>query len=399
MRTLGLTELTERLVAFNTASPGAGNSTTDIADFISEYCEGAGFTIEQYPYHTTQGVENVNVIARKGGQKSRLALSGHMDTVAFNAEEWVGKKPLSLTARGNRCYGLGVADMKLFLAIAMQAGEAIDSSKLRNPFALCFTSDEEVGCLGMKKLRDTLTDESIHLADFVVIGEPTSMVPINMHKGYMFLKVEIGKKSEKGEKKKRGKHSSDPRQSINVIESCLPLVLREIAVFKRKLEGIVDERFNPPYPTMNVGVINTSDDAIKNVIPGYCKLELDIRPIPGQNIPALYEALSHVLQNSLSDIKNVPIKVSYVRAPTRPMETPGDALLVNVAKEITGKQALGVNFNTEGGILKNDLGIPSLIWGPGSIDDAHKPNEFIDRAYFQQSVVDQYTKLIQCICC
>lgn len=395
MKTLELTELTERLVAFNTASPG-GSSTKDIANFISEYCEKVGFTIERYPYRTTKGVKNVNIIARKGEGKSRLALSGHMDTVGFDAEKWVGGKPLSLTTRGNRVYGLGVADMKLFLAIAIKAGEAIDISKLKHPFALCFTSDEEVGCLGIKKLRDTLTDGSIHLADSVVIGEPTSLVPIKMHKGYMFLKIGIGKKSEKGDKKKTGKHSSDPRQSINVIESCLPLILKAIAVFKHKLEGIVDERFNPPYPTMNVGVIRASKDAAKNIIPGYCELELDIRPIPGQDIHELYEALSHVLQNSLG---NVPVKVSYVRAPTRPMETPGNALVVNAAEKITCKKARGVNFNTEGGTLKNDLGIPTLIWGPGSIDDAHQANEFIDRAYFQQNVVDQYTELIRRICC
>lgn len=145
-----LLELATRLISYNTVTQES--STVEIANFIGNYLESAGFKVDHYPYineNEDPSLRKVNLIARKGGEESFLALSGHMDTVTFNGKwDQLICDPLDLVLSKGRYYARGITDMKLFIAIAMKAGEAIASHELKRPFALCFTSDEEVGCLG-----------------------------------------------------------------------------------------------------------------------------------------------------------------------------------------------------------------------------------------------------------
>lgn len=376
-----LVELTKKLVGFNTVSQES--STKDIADFISNYCESVGFKVEQYPYQN-QRLEKINLIARKGGQESELALSGHMDTVRFDPSQW-HSDPITLTLKGDKYVGMGVADMKLFLAIAIKAGEQISEAQLNKPFALCFTSDEEVGCLGVRKLMR----EGVFVAHSIIIGEPTEWIPIYLHKGYIYASVEL--------KGKRG-HSSDPRQGKSVIDLALVPVLNRLAEFKRRLESIVDARFNPPFPTMNIGVITTGEGAAKNIIPDYCRLEFDIRPIPGQDIEEMFTVLTQTISHCIDDIDGIQASMRYNRAPTVAMETAKNAPVVQLTEQLSGREAQSVCFNTEGGVF-NASGSQSVIWGPASISQAHKPNEFAHIRWFQQKIVDTYIELIRRMCC
>ena len=226
-----LIEIAEKLVSFNTVSQRS--STREIADFISNYCESKGFKIEQYPYrNNNDGLEKVNVVARKGGQKSKLAFSGHMDTVPFNGTDW-NTDPLKLTLINKKYFGMGIADMKLFIAIAMKAGEAIEESELKYPFALCFTSDEEVGCLGARQL---IRQDKIHVADSIIIGEPTEMTPLNLHKGYMFIRIKL-----------RGitGHASDPRNGKSVVHLVLVPVLQKLRSEERRVGKECRSRWSP----------------------------------------------------------------------------------------------------------------------------------------------------------
>mgnify|MGYP000052907826 CR=1 FL=1 len=377
---LSLEELAKRLVSFNTVSPHA--STRGIADFISEYLEHNGFKINQYPYRSG-GVEKVNLIATKGGEECKLALSGHLDTVEPK-KEW-RTDPFKLTLINDRYYGLGITDMKLFLAIAMKAGEIIEEKELRYPFALYFTSDEEIGCLGAKKL----IRENIHLAKWIVIGEPTKLIPINLHKGYLYLVVEIFGK---------GGHSSDPRRGRNVIELGLPPVLATLNRLKKELETIIDRRFDPPYPTMNIGVLTTGEGASKNTIADYCQIHLEVRPLPGQDIEEIYEIFNYMIRKSVEDIEGIQARVRYNRAPTLPLETPKESIFVRVVEKIAGEKVGAVCYNTEGGIF-NAAGSQTIIWGPGDIRQAHKANEFAHICWFREEIVDKYVKLIRQICC
>lgn len=388
-----LKELATRLVGFNTVS---NRETEEIADFISNYLEGLGFKITQHKYFNGD-VPKVNVIAQKGAGASRLALSGHMDTVPFDGSWKINSDPLVLTCFNGKYYARGISDMKLFLAMAMKAGEAVPVDSLKHPFSLCFTSDEEVGCIGVK---DLVKKKGIHVADFVIIGEPTDLVPINAHKGYMYIAVELfGKRS----------HSSRPWEGISIIPA-LKTVLEKISLFENEMKKIKDDRFEPDFPTINLGVITTDEikkqrngqkvevkviKSIKNIIPGYCRLEIEIRPVPGQNPVDIFSVLRACIGEK---VKDVEIKVAFVRAPTPPMETARDSLVVKIAEELSGKKSLAVPFNTEGGVF-NSNSSHSVIWGPGSIEQAHKDDEFVLEKYFDPKIIDMYAQAIRKICC
>jgi acetylornithine deacetylase len=374
-----VTDILKKLIAMNTVSP---ESTQEIADFISNYLEGAGFAIEHQTYHVKR-VNKVNVIAQKGVGDLRLALSGHMDTVPFDKNEW-RTDPLQLTKIEDKYFGMGTCDMKGFIALAMVAGSRISVDELQYPFGLVFTSDEEVGCIGAKRL----VREKGRIADMIIIGEPTELCPFTMHKGYMYIAIEL--------RGKRG-HSSRPDEGINVVERALVPVLQKINEFKVHLGEIEDMRFDPPYPTLNIGVVSTGDNAAKNIIADYCRIELDIRPIPGQNVSEIFRAFVAYMTEGNPSVNGVEIKIGYARAPTVPMETDVTAHITKEVEAMSGQTACSTSFNTEGGVF-NASGAKSVICGLGSIQQAHRPNEFVHESYLAEDVVAKYASIIKRIC-
>lgn len=418
MKTMSLMDLTAKLVGFNTVS---SESSLLMADFICEYLEGCGFVIEKYPYQDPAGVKKVNVIARKGGQESELVFSGHMDTVPFGPG-WDGS-PLVLVEKdlkdvGKVFQGLGIADMKFFLAVAMKAGEAISAAELKQPFALCFTSDEEVGCVGAKKLSTAVKQQGRTIGRYVVIGEPTKCRPIYAHKGYIFLEVIIGAFKDKhgtSGDTDNACHSSDPSTTTNVVEKALGAVIEELCQFRRSLEKVTDSRFKPAFPTMNIGgniligritkdeKLEKPDKVAKNIIPRGFMIEGDIRPIPGQDPEDLIKILRSNIEERIRGIKTtVPdekfyIRVGYRNSPSYPMETSKDSVIVKVAEEISGLRTGTESFNTEGNVF-NVAGSETVIWGPSNIKQAHKDNEFVLAELFKEETVEKYIRLIRRIC-
>lgn len=398
-----LIDLAAHLVAFDTVSQQS--STEQMASFISNYLETTGFTVAWLPYGA--GKRKVNLIARKGSasQRCRLALSGHMDTVPFVRSQW-RTDPLVLTEKDGRYYGMGIADMKLFDAIMMKAGATISDRELKHPFCLYFTSDEEVGCVGAKRLVNDLERRGELIADHVIVGEPTELCPKRLHKGYMYFKISISRRRDEHQigYEDRSAHSSKPNQATNVVETMLPRIISAVSTFKRRLERVVDNRFDPPYPTMNIGgIIQTHQGAAKNVIPGYVAFENEIRPVPNQDPDDLLDLLRSVAQQAVNDItpigdEKLAVNVDWVRAPTPPMETTEDSAIVREVQNMTGMEAGAVSYNTEGGIF-NAAGAESVIWGPASIAQAHRDNEFAEQRWFHSSIVDKYVELIRRICC
>jgi|GEM_PF-1679243 len=398
-------DLVQQLVASDSVSIGNQSSTRPIADTISTFCQDAGCDVSQYVY-TSEGKEKVNVVATKGGGAPLLALSGHMDTVGYTPE-WQSD-PFTVTEYNERLHGLGIADMKLFLATAIKAVEMTKIKDIVQPVALYFTSDEEVGCIGAKDLART---SGFDLAKFVVIGEPTELVPVNLHKGYLYFRVAVWRQLRDKEKEKvrnrKVTHSSEDRFSTNVVETAMPVVIQALSEFRHQMRRrYQDERFAPPYPTMNIGgVVRMDSQAAKNIIPGEFTLDNEIRLLPGQNPQDILAYLQRTLDTALSCLKLevrdevIHASVNPVRQPTPPMSTVWESELVKTTVRLSnGKGPQSVSYNTEGGVY-NRSGADTVIWGPGSIAQAHKANEFVDRSWLRPEVAGSYAKLIQHFCC
>jgi len=437
-----LLELAAKLVSFDTVS---SKTTVPMAQFIAEYLQALGFEIEWYPYQL-KGVGKVNLIARKGGQNSHLVLAGHMDTVP--AGKWE-TDPLKLTKTKNGFHGLGIADMKFFLAVAMKAGEAVLERDLARPFALCFTSDEEVGCLGAKKLAEKLKKQGRIIGRHVVIGEPTKFRPILAYKGYIYLEVEVEarKESHQGRNAKdNSSHSSDPRTTTNVVEKTLPAVIEEMQKFKARLEDVHDDRFDPDYPTMNIGgvIVNgrrivkkeqaaqekkqqkkeqdsgdeseqsnsekeereedrEREQAAKNTIPRGYSIEGDIRPVPDQDLSDLIHILRYNIKERISQIKatglgeKLHVEVKWKRAPTKPVVLTRNSPMVALIEEISGQDPGTIPFNTEREVF-GKTGSEAIVWGPTDIGQAHADNEYVVAELFREETVEQYVRLIRAMC-
>lgn len=381
-----LAKLVSQLVSFNTVSD---ISNIAMADFLCEFLEGTGFKISSYPYQDRQGVDKVNVIGRLGGEESYLTLSGHMDTVPFEGRWRANSKPLVATKIGDRLYGRGVADMKLFIATALMVAKTISASSLRKPFSLCFTADEEVGCVGAKRLtREAKAD----VGRYVVLGEPTEMIPVRAHKGYLYFSVRLTGKTG---------HSSNPKNGISIVPA-LYEVGRKLEVVESRLRREKAIDFDPNYATLNQGVISTHvRDAngklkisSKNTIPGEGIIEAEIRTLPGQSTETIFQIIRAYLGESKDQVE---ILTKQERSSSPAMETVKDSLLVREIEEITGQSSQVVNYNTEGGVYTK-AGSQCIIWGPGSIKQAHSDNEFVELKYLNGEVVDKYLMLVKNLC-
>jgi len=380
MATMSRLSLTERLIGHNSVSH---LTSRPIADDVSNMLSDAGFRVTQHPYDA-RGVQKVNVVAVKGGDgQPELAFSGHLDTVPFNESEWKSN-PLELTERDGFYYGRGTCDMKGFIALAMDVGMRIPTHELKRPFGLIFTSDEEVGCVGVRRLVEGREP----IAKNIVIGEPTSLQPYILHKGYIYLRVLL--RGQEG-------HSSEPHKGRNAVMLALPDVLARLNELKGSFEQIKDPRFAVPFPTLNVGVITTGKSAQKNVIAKECTVELDVRPLPSQDVDEIVQAIrKHVTPDGV--INGIEVEVQLVRAPTPPFETSIDAAIVKRLEQLFGTQAGSTSFNTEGGIL-NRSGCTCVVCGLGSIEQAHKPDEFVDAKFFSEDIAGRYERLVREFCC
>jgi len=390
---LSLEELTRRLIGINSVSNEVSNR--EIVDFLSEYLEKQKFKIFQHKYlsHLKDGteVEKINLLAAKGTEADNLAMcplafSGHTDTVPFDKDDWK-HDPLSFNLVGKKYFGRGSCDMKTAIAMYIKASENISLMQLKKPLGMIFSADEEIGCQGIRMLKK----DCPHIFNIsnVVIGEPTSFIPINMHKGYMYISIEL-----RGE---RGGHSRNPDEGYNVIEKALPNILECLGRIKKILKNIRNEQFLPPYPTMNIGVLNTAKDAAKNKIANYLRLDLDIRPLPNQDSVELFDILRVTCKRAVSSIKGITAEVKLAKRPTIPKVSSIDSKLVLVACKLSNHPAEGVCFNTEAPIFEKSN---CVIWGPGSIDQAHQPDEYIDAEWIQNPVyINMYESVIKEFCC
>jgi acetylornithine deacetylase len=354
---MSIEETLAKLVSINSVSAG---SNAAIIGFLSSRAETAGFRVHYFPYTDPAGVEKLNMVAVIGADSLEtevgLALVGHTDTVPFDPS-WA--EALRLTERDGRLYGRGACDTKGFIAAALAAVEGVDLSRLSRPLALCFTADEEVGCIGAKHLAEARAMR----ARYSIVGEPTSLQPMRAGKGYCLAEVTVGG---------REGHSAYPALGASAIFRAARLINR-IEQIAEEIKREEHAAFDPPHTTLNVGIIKGG--TAKNILAGECRFTLEWRPVPGQRAERVLDLVRAAVEDERRRDQDFSCEIEVIRI-DRGVETPADSPLVRFLEEATGKASGTVAFGTEAPQM-TELGAQAVIIGPGNIRDAHRTGEYV----------------------
>ncbi len=380
MPTLNLVQRLERLIALPSVSsvnPDWDQSNARIIEELDTEFRDAGFRTEIL---TIAGhAEKYNLIATLGGGDNGLVLSGHTDTVPFNASRWQSD-PFKLTERDGRLHGLGVIDMKSFFALILEALQPLDPRQIRHPLIVIATADEESGMCGAQALLEMHR----RLGRHAIIGEPTGARPIRMHKGVGMESIRLTGKSG---------HSSDPSLGVNALDG-MHQVIGEVIAWRDELaERLRNPAFDIPYTTVNLGHVHGGDNP--NRICADCELQIDIRPLPGMPLPELRAELHQRLQQCLAD-SGLGLDFAPLFDGIEALETPADSPIVRAVESATGYRAASAAHGTEAPYLKQ-LGMDTVIFGPGDIDQAHQPDEYLALERITP-YVDQFRALIGQFC-
>ncbi len=354
----------ERLIAFDTTSR---NSNLELIHDVRDYLADLGVTSELV---FEEERRKANLYATLGPtDRGGIALSGHTDVVPIDGQDW-SSDPWTVTERDGRLYGRGTCDMKSFIAVALAYAPKFLEQNLETPIHFCFSFDEEIGCVGVRYLLDQLAAREVRPAA-CIIGEPTDMKVVNAHKGKFSMRCHV-----------RGHecHSSLAPKGVNAVEMAARLVARLSDMARRKAErGPFDEAYDVPYTTIHTGVIEGG--TALNIVPKDCAFEFEFRNLPEDDTAELLSEIRSYAHDELEPaMKAVAAETGFSwedMACFPGLETPEDAEVVQLAKALAGSNDTGkVAFGTEAGLF-HDYGIPVVVCGPGSIDQAHKPDEFI----------------------
>jgi acetylornithine deacetylase len=357
--TLGeVTGLLRELVAIDSSSQRSNGAVTEL---LRARLQALGFTLRLQRFPDDSGVEKVNLLALSHGgweQPAALALVGHTDCVPFDPS-WT--QALQLTERAGKWYGRGSCDTKGFIACAVVAASRVfKDKKLARPLLLVFTADEEVGCLGAKKVLEA----SAARARRAIVGEPTSLTPVRGHKGYCLAEVEI--LGQEG-------HSAYPQSGRSAIFRAARFLHRLEELSQTELPQDEAPAFQPPYTTLNVGLIHGG--TARNIIPGHCLFTVEWRPIPNQPSTRVLELLERVKAEQGRQEAGYRAEIRFVREDPG-LDTSEDAELVRFLAQESGRGAATVSFGTEAPYF-TQLGAESVVFGPGNIQVAHQTGEFV----------------------
>jgi acetylornithine deacetylase len=365
------TEVLRRLVAFDTVS---ANSNLALIDWVVGYLDGHGIAA-RLTFDETRS--KANLFATIGPQDAGggVILSGHTDVVPVAGQAW-DSDPFALVERDGRLYGRGTADMKSFIAIALALVPEFKARALKRPIHLALSFDEEVGCFGAPRLIEALP-RGIGRPGLVIVGEPTNMEVANAHKGcHVFATSVTGLEA----------HSSAPQRGVNAIVAASEIIqfiaglAGEARAASRPASG-----FEPPYTSFNIGTI--SGGTAMNIIARECEFTWEFRPLPGEDSAAIRARIdAFVASDLLPRLRQVHPGADVT---TRALASvPGLAPEAGspaeeLARQLTGaNQSTVVAYGTEAGLFQ-DAGIPAVICGPGSMEQGHKPNEFITLAQIE----------------
>jgi acetylornithine deacetylase len=375
-----LENMIRRLVAVPSVSsvqPELDTGNAPVCNLVAEWAEGLGFetTVTAVPGQTGK----FNVIARLGSGEGGLVLSGHTDTVPWDEGRWT-RDPFDARVLDGRIYGLGTADMKSFLAVALRAVTEFRRSQLKAPLTILGTADEESTMSGARALAQSEGP----LGRFAVIGEPTSLRPINAHKGIIMEGIRIIGRSG---------HSSNPALGRNALKGMM-----EVADALEGLQTMFAEKyradeFEVPEPTINLGFIRGGDNA--NRICGQCEMHIDVRLNPGMTVDGVRSAIRDAVSQRLEG-SGMEVEFQALFEGVDPLGAAGHERLVSACEMESGHRRGAVCFGTEGPFLQS-MGMETVIMGPGSIDQAHQPDEFLELES-ATTAVDLVRRLIHRCC-
>lgn len=361
----------------SSADPALDMGNMQVINLLAGWLQDLGFSVDLMPVGNNGN--KGNLIATLGTGSGGLVLSGHTDTVPYDDGKWQ-HDPFKLTERDQRFYGLGTADMKSFLALAIEASTIFNADQLKQPLIILATADEETSMAGAR----ALTAKGTLHAQHAVIGEPTGLRPVRMHKGIFMEAIKLTGHSG---------HSSNPALGNSALEA-MHRVISNLLDWRNELQ---EQHHNPlfivPVPTMNLGHIHGGDTP--NRICPDCELQIDFRPLPGMDIHELRGELHARVESALED-SGILIEFQPLFSGIPAMETPAEREIIRVTEKLTGHTAAAVDFGTEGPYL-TELGMDTVILGPGDIDQAHQPDEFIEAARLQPTV-DLLQNLVKNIC-
>jgi acetylornithine deacetylase len=357
-------DILERLLTFDTVS---SKPNMALMTYVQGLLESAGVQVVLIP-DPSGGKANLYASTGPDGAGG-VMLSGHTDVVPVEGQAWT-KPPFALTEADGHYYGRGAADMKGFVACAIEAMLLAARRPLNVPMHLALSYDEEIGCMGVRSLIDLLAAAPVR-PRFCIVGEPTGMQVATGHKGKVALRATcVGREG----------HSALAPLALNALHlagdflGAVRRVQADIAA-----SGLRDGDYDVPYTTLHVGKMQGGVQV--NIVPNHATLDFEIRSLAGDDVPGLIRQLEGEAEAIVA-----PLRQQFPEAAIRVerlwdypgLGTPVDAEVVRFVKGLTGANGtIKVAFGTEGGLFDQQLGVPTVICGPGSMAQGHKPDEYV----------------------
>ncbi len=364
----------EKLIAFPTVSR---DSNLDLIAYVQGVFKNLG--VASTLVHNDEGTK-ANLWGTIGpADVAGVALSAHTDVVPVVGQNW-SSDPFLMTRRGGNLYGRGSADMKGFIACCLAMAETAVTRNLKTPIHFAFSYDEEIGCIGVRRLLDMLKTLPIR-PRFCIVGEPTMLQVVTAHKGKLGYRVTAHGLEA---------HSSLAPIGVNAIYMVCDLIA-EIRNIQKDLElnGARDGDYEVAYTTLHVGKI--AGGVAMNIVPNDASFDFEIRYLPQHDGQAIAARIREAARKVAAKFRDVypAAGFTFMDLQSYPaLDTPVDSEVVNFVRALTGGNSTGkITFGTEGGLFQKELGIPAVVCGPGNIAVAHKPDEYVSEA--QMTLCDE----------
>ena len=361
-KNLSSIEILEKLISFPTISK---TPNIELINWVSELL--GSFGIRSTILRNEDG-SRANLFATSSDTlEPGIMLSGHTDVVPTDGQNW-HTNPFELKQSGSKLFGRGTADMKGFCASAIRIMCEASNKKLNTPLHLALSFDEEIGCIGVRSLIEMLKTSPVK-PKMCIVGEPTLLAVASGHKGKIALQTTC--KGIEG-------HSALAPLALNALHLGTDFVniIREV---QKEIinKGNEDNDYDVPYTTLHVGKMNGG--VALNIVPNICTIDWEIRNLANDSTETILTRVKELVELKLQEYKNPEAEIFWQETFSYPgLGTDINSEIINFVRSLTGtNNTIKVAFGTEGGLFHKEVGIPTVVCGPGSMLQGHKPNEFI----------------------